>query len=284
MEFCVVGTGRCGSKLLRSMFNYHPDLFVFNETHWFAKLHEWFGTAQAAPSAMLDVIQRSRHVDGSTITEVDSARFLTEMNLPDRLPPADFCDALGRYFARQHGKTLWADKTPDYGYMASTLQIHWPKCKVIHLIRDGAAVAQSMSKHPGYQALAALGQRFWCPLSLDFPGIDAPDTPPDMARYSELWHDRLTRIRNEATRLSPGSYLEVRHEDILASPQDNLDKVARFTGLRSPSEWQQQAETLINPKIANKPRPTHVLSSFAPHHLTLMRELGYPADSDHLPC
>ena len=48
MKFCVVGTGRCGTRLLRSMLNTHPELFVFNETHWLVNLYDAFGTAEVS--------------------------------------------------------------------------------------------------------------------------------------------------------------------------------------------------------------------------------------------
>ena len=279
MKFCIVGTGRCGTRLLRSMMNAHPDVFVFNETHWIVNLHEVFGTAEAPFDELLDIMLRTRFVDGSRVTEIDVDAFRAALpGGPAAMTPAAFADAVGRFFAAQEGKALWADKTPDYGYFAGTLQRYWPDCRIIHLIRDGANTVRSMIGHPGYKALVALGRQHWGPLSLNFEGFPDDARPHDPAEYVELWYRRLTRIRNESDRLKPGSYLEIRHEDVLASPAETLAKIAGFAGLRRDDAWEQAAVEEINVKRAEKPRAEDMLRHFGPKHRALMRDLGYAVD------
>lgn len=275
MKFCLTGTGRCGTKLLRGMLNDHPDLFVFNETHWIAPLYETYGTGPAPLTAMLDIVARTHHVNGAPVTELDAADFQAKAALPETLSVQAFVEALGAYFASAEGKTIWADKTPDYGYMLGALQLYWPGCKVIHLIRDGAAVARSMAGHPGYRALAALRRPFWAPLALNFQPPEAPWPAGDIPDYAHLWHTRLSRIRNEATRLAPGSYLELRHEDVLADPGAVLAEIADFIGLRHDAAWLERARGQINTATAAKPRPVEVLEAFTPAQIALMRDLGY---------
>jgi hypothetical protein len=279
MKFCIVGTGRCGTRLLRSMINAHPDVFVFNETHWIVNLHEAFGTAEMPFEDHLDILLRTRFVDGSRTTEIDVEDFrAAQAGGPARMTPAEFTDTVGRYFAQKEGKRYWADKTPDYGYFAGTLQTYWPECKFIHLIRDGANVVRSMSGHPGYKALVELGRQNWCPLSLDYRASTVGDRKHARSAFVELWYRRLMRIRNEGERLRPGSYMEVRHEDVLTSPAETLVQIARFTGLRPDSDWEQAAMGAINAKRAEKPRADKMLRHFGDKHLALMRELGYAVD------
>ena len=279
MKFCIVGTGRCGTRLLRSMINAHPDVFVFNETHWIVNLHEAFGTAEVPLEDHLDILLRTRFVDGSRTTEFDVEDFrAAQAGGPASMTPAAFADAVGRYFAQKEGKRFWADKTPDYGYFAGTLQMYWPECKFIHLIRDGASVVRSMAAHPGYRTLASLGRQNWCPISLDYPGNTRPIKKGEMSRYVELWFRRLRRIRNEQERLKPGSLLEVRHEDVMRSPPEALERIAQFVGLRFDPEWAQNAQDHINAEKAAKPWPGHVLEHFEAKHLALMDELGYSTE------
>lgn len=275
MKFCVVGTGRCGTRLLRSMLNTHPELFVFNETHWLVNLHDAFGTAEVPMEEMLDIVLRTRFVDGARITELDADAFRAEHAGAGAMTPPAFADAVGRFLAAREGKTIWADKTPDYGYFAATLQLYWPDCKIIHLIRDGANVVRSMAGHPGYKALVALGHQHWCPLSLDYPGFEGDTTHHETAEYVELWYRRLMRIRNESGRLRPGSYMEVRHEDMLDAPAETLETVAQFVGLSADDAWIRAAIAEIDGKKAEKPRAEDVLQHFGGKHLELMRELGY---------
>ena len=44
MEVCLVGTGRCGTTLLRELLHRHPGLYVFDETHWVPQLDRLFGS------------------------------------------------------------------------------------------------------------------------------------------------------------------------------------------------------------------------------------------------
>ncbi len=258
--------------------NAHPDLFVFNETHWIANFYEVFGTAKVPVGDLLDVMQRTRFVDGSRTTEIDMEAFKAAQNGKSMMTPAAFSDAVGLFFAAEEGKTLWADKTPDYGYCASMLQLYWPDCRIIHLIRDGARVARSMAQHPGYRALVAHGRQHWGPLSIDFRGFSGREQEVDRSDFVDLWYRRLLRIRNESERLKPGSYLEIRHEDVIADPAGTLRTIADFTDLRSDETWLRTASDHFDAKKISRPRPVGILKCFRPRHLALMRELGYKTD------
>lgn len=260
------------------MLDGHPDLFVFNETHWIPKLFEVFGTSRFEVEAMLDIVRRTRHVTGALTTEFSDAAFLSHFRDTAPVTVADFCDAFGDFFAHQNGKTEWADKTPDYGPYASQLQIYWPDCKVIHLIRDGAAVAKSMSRHIGYQGLATLQRYNWCSLSLDYEGNTKGFPPQPMQAYADLWYHRLVRTRDEASRLKPGTYLEVRHEDIIRAPEQEIRRLAEFVGLRQDRTWLSDVGSEIEPRRLAKPRPIDVLKHFNDHQLRLLSTLGYGSE------
>ena len=264
------------------MLNSHPDLYVFNETHWIPKLFEIFGTTEADTNAMIDIVLRCRHVDKSQTTRFDPVHFVESMDIPNRMFPNEFCDTLGRYFGRSCGKTIWADKTPDYGYFTATLQVYWPDCKIIHLIRDGADVVRSMSQHPGYKALVALRQDFWPSIALDFEGLKGELPEPPIEEFCELWYRRLVRTRHESQRLKPGSYIEVRHEEVLSSPVETLHYIAEQTGLRLDRTWLDSAPHQIDRKKARRPRSDTVLGHFNDLQLKLLKELGYSAERDQV--
>jgi len=260
------------------MMNCHPEVFVFHETHWIPALHEAFGTGLGRTEVMLDIVARTRHVTGQPTTVFDMEAFRASAQIRPEMTVRAFCDTLGTYLARAESKTLWADKTPDYGYFVSQLQLYWPDCKIIHVIRDGIRTTASMAGHIGYQGLAALNRMHWCPLALDFtPPPDGFASCP-ISRFADLWHDRLLRIRDEATRLTPGSYLELRHEDTLADPAAQLRRVARFVGLAEDPGWLASAGALIDPTRGQRHRAQEVLLQFDDRHLRLLDALGYPTD------
>lgn len=277
MRFCIVGTGRCGTTLLWRMLNAHPDLFVYRETHWLPALHEAFGLRAVPTGALLDLVARTRFVTGDPVTPLDADAFRQSPGYRKDMTVAAFCDALGAFHAAAEGKTVWADKTPDYGYFVSVLQLYWPGCRVIHLIRDGVRTAQSMSRHVGYRALAALDRRHWPPLALDYvpPAEGFGPGPPE--RFADLWHDRLLRIRDEAARLAPGSYMELRHEDLTADPVPLLRRIAGDNGLAEDPAWLAAAAAMVDAgrgagRGPDEPVPAH----FGDRHRALLRDLGYP--------
>lgn len=281
MKFCIVGTGRSGTTLLYRMLNAHPDIFIFNETHWLPTLYDYFGTCLTETALLLDIVARTLHVTGQPTTEIDPENLKRQANLPDKMTVGMFCDALGGYFAARDGKSGWADKTPDYGFFVSVLQLYWPNCRILHLIRDGAATVRSMSRHIGYQALAGLKQQNWTRVALDFqlPSEGLPEAP--IITYADLWYYRLIRIRDEANHLTVGSYKEIRFEDLIANPGGKLRDIARFVGLSNDADWLEHAASLLDKKRVERMvnhRPTDILKYFSAHHLRLMEELGYPAD------
>lgn len=279
MRFCIVGTGRCGTTLLWQMLNAHPELFVYRETHWIPALHEAFGLRVAPAGSMLDLVARTRFVTGDPVTPLDADAFRRSSHYRDETTVRDFCDALGAFFAAAEGKRIWADKTPDYGYFVSLLQLHWPDCRVIHLIRDGVRTAQSMSRHIGYRALAALDRRHWPPMALDYAPPPEGFGPGAPERFADLWYDRLLRIRDEAARLVPGSYMELRHEELTGDPEPLLRRIARFTGLAEEPGWLATATALVDgARGAGRGPGEGVPAYFTDRHRALLRDLGYPGD------
>ncbi|GAB5449586.1 sulfotransferase family protein [Gymnodinialimonas sp.] len=280
MKLCIVGTGRCGTTLLWRMLNDHPDLFVFKETHWLPALHESFGTLVADTSEMLGIVNRTHFVTGQPTTDLDVDAYRRSPLYSPTMTVPEFADSLGRFFARAQGKPGWADKTPDYGYFLSTIQMYWPGCRIVHVIRDGVRTATSMSRHPGYQALAAMGRTHWSPLALDYQPPVRPFAKAPAGAYSKLWYDRLMRIRDEATRLRPGSYIEVRYEDLQKAPKEELSRIARFADLREDKAWLRKAAGQVRTRTAAPRRVDDGMRDFfEASHLRLLEDLGYSIET-----
>ncbi|WP_299193769.1 sulfotransferase [uncultured Litoreibacter sp.] len=276
MKFCIVGTGRCGTTLLWRMMNSHPDLFVFRETHWIPTLFERFGIQTVPSEALMDIVQRTNHVTGDPVVPFSAAEFAASPFWAEKMSVPEFCEALARFLGQPKKFTYWADKTPDYFYFVSTLQTYWPECEIIHLIRDGADVSASMSGHPGYQALAELDILHWPSMALDYAPPAGGFSAQPMRRFARLWHDRLQRVRDEAPSLKPGSYHEVRYEDILADPKAELRLLTDFVGISANEDWLEYAASLVQPNAGRRHKNrTEILESFDEPELQLMKALGY---------
>ncbi len=75
----------------------------------------------------------------------------------------------------------------------------------MHLIRDGRDVALSLSE-------VSWG-------------------PGDVQAAAAKWVDELGRARHRARRLAPGTYMELRYEDLVADPEPLLRGIADFVDL-----------------------------------------------------
>jgi hypothetical protein len=280
MEFGIVGTGRCGTSVLRRMLNGHPELFVFPETHWIPKMFEFFGTGPAEPDTLIGIILRTRFAHGDLVTPLDVDRLKRRLAGVAETTVAEFCDVVGGMFADEAGKSRWADKTPDYGPHMSTLQALWPRCRFLHVIRNGGDVARSMSHHPGFRWMAAAGELWWSPASFNdyYTVVEPRDVPVEA--FGTLWRRRLVRIRDEASRLRPGTYLELRYEDLVADPEATLLRVCRFLSLDAQGAWFGQAVKVVD---RSRSGPSDERVTLAGPDEDLLVELGYGPEGSWKP-
>jgi hypothetical protein len=189
----IVGTGRCGTTLLRVMLDAHPDLAIPPETH--------FIPGAAADGSVPDP-------SGAFLARVFAAPFwgdnhLSKDELETRvraLRPFDLGEALRTFFAlyaESRNKRRWGDKTPLYLLHMGTIQQLLPEARFIHLIRDGRDVA------------------------LSFEGLwFGPQTVEEAAKRWVTW---IEKARAQAVKLD--GYMEVRYEDMVATPESTLKRI-----------------------------------------------------------
>jgi hypothetical protein len=123
----------------------------------------------------------------------------------DPLTAGDAARSFYEAYAAREGKPRWGDKSPPYTWKARRIQSGLPEAHFIHLIRDGRDVALSLSE-------VSWG-------------------PGDLQEAADKWVEELGRARRRARRLRPGTYLEVRYEDLVADPEPLLRRVAEFVRL-----------------------------------------------------
>lgn len=142
-----------------------------------------------------------------------------------------YADLLERAFAgyaRGLGRSAWADKSAPYEpedldlYAAGVAGL-----KVVHLIRDGRDVWISWRNH-------------WF-------------GPRTLAEAAWIWR-RHIETRRRWGRAHPSQYIEVRYEDLLEHPAEELGRLARFLGVSAP-----QAATLAGSSLtgAYRTEATH---------------------------
>jgi hypothetical protein len=120
----------------------------------------------------------------------------------------DFLNIVMNEIARAQGVPRWAENSPETILHLPLVKQLVPDALIIHIIRDGRDVATSLEK-----------LRYVRP----FPWEERQN----LIGAGVYWEWIVERGRAYATLLGP-NYMEVRFEDLIASPQETLDKIAPF--------------------------------------------------------
>ncbi len=200
----VVGCGRSGTSLLRSMLDSHPGLAIPGESDLVLRYMRRPPEPSEEADWFLEVLARSRHVarwDG-----VNKADLLRTCCGPE--PISTFWEGLGRVYTRYaqaHGKAIAGDKTPVNVLYLDALATALPNARFLHIIRDPRAVVASRLR-----------------VSLGASTVRAA------AMY---WADSV-RAGESAGRRIGERYRALRYEKLVRDPEQSLIEIAEFLGLR----------------------------------------------------
>jgi hypothetical protein len=119
--------------------------------------------------------------------------------------PAALLRGLYSSYAQQQGALRWGDKTPIYASYMDLIRQIFPQAQFVHLIRDGRDVALSM---------------------LDKWG--ATEFHIDLYYAARSWVRRIGQARKSGARLGPSLYYELRYEDLVREPEEQLRPLCEF--------------------------------------------------------
>lgn len=289
--FFVVGTGRCGTTLVRKLLREHPDVHIPKETHWIPILDDLFGEREIEPDAFFRALRsvymakgktawfRILKEEGLTPEEFEAELGPVLAELPRRDVPG-LTTAVYRALAARHGASRWGDKTPDYGLCMGRLQRLWPGARFLHVARDGRDVALSMSRVLSFRLQVAWGTWYWPALAWERAyesRLDRAEGELPLDAFFDLWEQRLVRIRAEAARLTPGCWHELDYDDLLRDPDATLRQVGSFLGLGDADAWLERARGLLrlDNRGRNRDRPGY--RDLGARHAERLRALGFAA-------
>jgi hypothetical protein len=198
----IVGCGRSGTTLLRSMLDSHPGLALPGENDLL--LHELKADTPFARGEPVEVAWLAARVRESPATEASLGSYVADLPGPTTTLGEWFAHAYGAY-ASDHGKARYGDKTPGLVKHMPAVIAAVPDAVFIHIIRDGRDVAQALLDQP------------WGPESI----IDA----------ASMWRRHVTSGRRVGLSLPRDRYLELRYEDLVADPEPRLRDICAFLAL-----------------------------------------------------
>jgi len=112
-------------------------------------------------------------------------------------------EALARHDAKADKDMIWGDKSPSYIRHVPLIKKLFPEAKIIHIIRDVRDYCLSINKAWG----------------------------KNMLRAAQRWADDVTKAKKDAENFKE-DYFELRYEDLLEAPNDQLKKLCSFLSIK----------------------------------------------------
>lgn len=217
----VVGCGRSGTTLVRTLLDSHPAFAIPGETGFISDLLADSELRNSTPHLDVDLfaarLYNSQHFRRWGWTLAQLHRVLNDGN------PSSSVDAIrlvyGEY-ARSQRKPWYGDKTPTYILSLPELAAAFPEGKFVHVVRDGRDVAAAITEQP------------WGPNSI-----------PSALQY---WRRHVQQGRHFGARLPANRYTEIRYEDLISDPELGCRKICEFLGVDFDSRMLKIEESAVS--------------------------------------
>lgn len=229
----IVGSGRCGSTLLRRMLNTHPQLYIPPEFHCFNTAFNAFRVSRTTLGwkQLVNLIVASYEYgesdfqwEGRSLRE--GARKLYTAN-PESRTLATILNGIYLEIALIQGKSpaFWGDKTVSNAFRLDLINKIFPRMKVIHILRDGVDVVSSFLEMGRYQEIEAAANR---------------------------WLESVTAIQSFMDK-NPRTCLEVRYEKLVEQPNAELLRICDFLELEYKPAMLGSDAGIYNQDLINLP-------------------------------
>lgn len=231
--FFIIGSGRCGTTLLRRMLIAHPDVYIPPESWMLGRCVKLW---RQNPSltwrdrvylivAQFEYTPGMREAGWPELAPV--AKRLLEVE-PKARSLARIIDMVYRFSAQDDSDCRrWGDKTPLSTFSLPRIRSVFPSAKFIHLIRDGCDVTFSCLQAGRYQDLRLAARRWAASTKL-------------ASRFCQRYH---------------GQCLEVRYEQLVLKPEETLRQVCDLLDLEFLPRMVESEDMTSKMKNVSKTNP-----------------------------
>lgn len=240
----ILGSGRSGTTLLYNLLSVHPEVCWFSiltDTHYswphLSFFHRILDLPWLGQKLKQRIIASDRNtysvypVEGEGIYH-ELCRFEQTKKTTEKTPGAAHPELLKQCVAthlKYTGKPRFLNKQTANTQRLSLMHALFPDAYWIHIIRDGRAVANSLT----HVAWWPTTQIWWLRKT---PAQWNPDGTKWLALSAKHWEKNVMEIRSCASHLKP-KYLEIRYEDLIRSPRKTIGHIVRFTRLTSEKSY-----------------------------------------------
>jgi hypothetical protein len=243
----IVGAPGSGTTLLYQTLCSHRDVAYINHNLFRAGLLR-YGRLIGDRRRELLILQNLIHRDPASILphEADAFWMTYFRNYYSYMTEDDYTEEMATYFRKKvvavqnaWGRPRFANKNLQNSFRVRLLNATFPDAKFIHIIRDGRAVAFSLlNKKEVDRAMSPI-------LLVGFKDILQDKYQyerSELYNYGLAWKEYVTKAR-EASAVGQHRYYEVRYEDLVREPYNELRKIIDFCEL----EWYNKFKEKIPP-------------------------------------
>ena len=235
----IVGNSRSGTTLMGSIFGLNPEVFTFEELHFFGTLwsqsdrHTKLTSNQAeALTAKLLAIQDEdviSHKDPKLFTE-EAKTVVNNIELQS-YTATDILQAFLTYIAEKNNKSIPCEQTPrNVLYIAELLEL-FPHCHIINMVRDPRDVLLSQKYKWKIRFLGAS--------NIPYREAIRAWTNYHAITISKLWNVAV----NSAAKYDSDRLITIRFEDLITQPEKIIRQVCEFAELEFAPEMLQVSQS-----------------------------------------
>ncbi len=226
-KFFIFGHARSGTTLLMRLARLHPEVHCNYQAHFFTRqplLKSLVNTPEAEEWLTRKSNRWNQGRDLSPLVLRAAADMIMERD------------------AAREGKMIVGDKSPSstiHGQAVRDLHDVYPDAKLVYIVRDGRDVLISerfRNLVEESKFLTAEDKRIIADLKVDSApfadGSRSIFTETFIRRVAQGWVKNLTETEAEGRRLFGKNYFQLRYEDLLTKPFDEMSKFWKFLGVK----------------------------------------------------
>ena len=227
-KFFIFGHARSGTTLLTRLARLHPEVHCNYQAHFFTRqplLKSLVNTPEAEEWLTRKSNRWNQGRDLSPLVLRATADFIMERD------------------AAREGKMIVGDKSPSstiHGQAVRDMHAVYPDAKLINIVRDGRDVLVSERFRNFVEEskfLTAEDKRIIADLKVDSApftdGTRSIFTETFIRRVAQGWVKNLTETEDEGRRLFGENYFDLRYEDLLTQPFDEMSKFWKFLSVKN---------------------------------------------------
>ncbi|WP_346856191.1 sulfotransferase [uncultured Draconibacterium sp.] len=210
----IIGNPRSGTTLLRLILNAHSKFVIPPEAGFAFWLYSQYKNFRYRDlDTFLDDMKSTKKINNWNLDWIELRKFLFKKQ-PNKY--GELINDIYSFYGDSKGMKIkrWGDKNNFYLNHIEDIKEVFPCVQFIHIVRDGRNVACSYKKLNKKQIQSA----------------DAPNLPDKIESIASEWKSNIQKIKKSFESFNYDNVLEVRMEDLTASPKTEISKIMSFLG------------------------------------------------------